>query len=782
MKVSIYIKKYVHHSIYLFVLILLTGCAKEDFTVPEIDNPNPQNAFKYILKNGVTKVDSLDLLNLETFTSEQLKFRNVGNGNLGALNVGDVLFIPSASGEFHLSKFARRITQVSIEGNSTILQTEEPELKDIYEYFYIDITQPDQLQTRDTGMWIQMSDSTEGKIIDWNLLQFEFPLADQYKVNFKMSNLVAKLDMRYKVTTEFVGSNNQLQNFTFKAVEVKLKDFTFGAEVEVKRNNMPVNPGETTVVIGGGSFTEVDLVRVPGFVIPAGIPIQVSLDFGASLEAAVAGKASLGIDFGDFNITGDTLEVRFATMSLNTALWSAFTGNLSSQLSELINGYDVVSYPSTVGFTAMPCLTVGLEFQGFIKPSLIAGLSFAPVGATTLGVGIYMDVFGEMVGKMTYMSPCLANNPPNLGTLQACVEINRGFKPPYLMFTAKGSGTSYSALKLEAFGEFKNTMYRFPEMCDPLAFVSLGTSSIATACSGIVSKLYFGQNTSTLIADNGFFRARIGSQTFNNLAYSDVHSFDFTQFGGSVVPGTSYTYTFEDMATGRVVKTGVVVVPDCNADGCTAVLDPNADLPTYGDQTYCDFQPAIPGYNRRWIRENMYYTPIHRTSYDSDAFTDGIPFQNMNNQQTKDFGRLYSFWAANARRQLGSFSDWTGDICPRGYHIPSKTEWEELISAAQADFNPYKLLDESWSSSGNPELNESGFSIKPYGYYTVGGIGNGPKFIGGGEKTYFWTSTEAAGGPPGVNGNAWAVEVTEDDIKLVTSIKNQGYFCRCIKN
>ena len=57
MKVSIYIKKYVHHSIYLFVLILLTGCAKEDFTVPEIDNPNPQNAFKYILKNGVTKVD-----------------------------------------------------------------------------------------------------------------------------------------------------------------------------------------------------------------------------------------------------------------------------------------------------------------------------------------------------------------------------------------------------------------------------------------------------------------------------------------------------------------------------------------------------------------------------------------------------------------------------------------------------------------------------------------------------------------------------------------------------
>ena len=772
-----------HRRSFIFAVIftiLLGGCAKEDFILPEVSENNTQNSFKYLLNKDVIKVDSIELEGLVESTAQQVKFKAGVSSRIDAIKQGDVLFLPKASNEFHLSKFGRRVNSIQKDGNTITLMTEEPELKDIYEYFFIDITQPDQLQTRDTGTWIQMSDSTESKVIDWNLLQFEYALANQYRVNFKMANVTAKLDMRYKVTTEFSGPNNQLQNFTFKAVDIKLKDFTFGAEVEVKRNNMPVMPGETTVVIGGGSFTEVDMIRVPGFVIPAGIPIQVSLDFGASLEAAVAGKASLGIDFGDFNITGDTLEVRFATMSLATALWSTFTGTLSSTISSLISGYDIISYPSTVGFTANPCLTVGLEFQGFVKPSLLAGITFAPVGATTLGVGIYMDVFGEMVGKMTYTSPCFANNPPNLGTLQACVEINRGFKPPYLMFTAKGQGLSYSALKLEAFGEHKNTMYKFPEMCDPLAFVTLGQAVISTSCRGIFGKLYLSQIRSTLIVDNGFFRARIGDQTFNNLAYDDLHVLEFSQFGGSTDAGTTYPYVLEDIATGRVLRAGTITTPNCNGDNCTAVVDP--DLPTYGDDSYCDFQPAIPGYNRNWIKENMYYTPIHRLSYDSDPFIDGIPFQNMNNQQTKDFGRLYTFWAATGRRQLGSFSDWTGDICPRGYHIPSKTEWEELIDAAQATFNPYKLLDESWATLSNPDLNESGFSIKPYGYYTVGGVGNGSKFIGLGEKTYFWTSTPVVGGAPGVDPGAWAVEVTDEDIKLVTSIKSQGYFCRCIKN
>lgn len=133
--------------------------------------------------------------------------------------------------------------------------------------------------------------------------------------------------------------------------------------------------------------------------------------------------------------------------------------------------------------------------------------------------------------------------------------------------------------------------------------------------------------------------------------------------------------------------------------------------------------PVVSLNSKFWMAENLRYN----TNNDS--------WLNSNNP-TASYGRLYNWSKANT-------------ACPKGWHLPSDTEWQNLeifmgMDALDAKTIGWRAIPptqiesikstQGWTVTGNGS-NSSGFNIFPAGRY------DGGNFIGLGEYAYFWTST-----------------------------------------
>jgi uncharacterized protein (TIGR02145 family) len=155
-----------------------------------------------------------------------------------------------------------------------------------------------------------------------------------------------------------------------------------------------------------------------------------------------------------------------------------------------------------------------------------------------------------------------------------------------------------------------------------------------------------------------------------------------------------------------------------------------------------------------WMAENLRYAAIGSTCYDDDP---------MN---CETYGRLYVFDVAIT-------------ACPAGYHLPSRSEWQALISALGGEDVAGGAMKETgtihWDSPNTGATNSSGFTALPGGFHNMA-IGY---FAGLGEDAEFITSTETSGG-----GAMYAFELRHDfaDIIEQTYNQEQGLSVRCVKN
>jgi len=111
----------------------------------------------------------------------------------------------------------------------------------------------------------------------------------------------------------------------------------------------------------------------------------------------------------------------------------------------------------------------------------------------------------------------------------------------------------------------------------------------------------------------------------------------------------------------------------------------------------------------RWFfAENLAYKP------NSNRYLD----QNNDTSFVSKYGYLYTWDDAK-----GS--------CPKGWHVPSKKEWETLFDFLGGDKTiMYDKLKEGGSS---------GFNVKLCGFGA-----DGTRFLGAGSVTFFWSSTPTA--------------------------------------
>ena len=154
----------------------------------------------------------------------------------------------------------------------------------------------------------------------------------------------------------------------------------------------------------------------------------------------------------------------------------------------------------------------------------------------------------------------------------------------------------------------------------------------------------------------------------------------------------------------------------CGADGqvykkCAGeVYDVTTEFCDYRDnQLYATVKIG----EQIWMAKNLNYETENSYCYDDDPANCEV------------YGRLYTWEAAL-------------NACPEGYHLPTKTEFETLISNVGGSDVAGKMLKSTtgWDENGNGE-DTFGFNVLPAGYRN-----SYSEFVYAGERSVFWSATE----------------------------------------
>jgi len=122
---------------------------------------------------------------------------------------------------------------------------------------------------------------------------------------------------------------------------------------------------------------------------------------------------------------------------------------------------------------------------------------------------------------------------------------------------------------------------------------------------------------------------------------------------------------------------------------------------------------------KTWMAENVNYQPKSGNSW---------CYENEDSN-CKKYGRLYDWNTAKT-------------VCPAGWHLPSREEWNELVTASGGNVAGKALKSTyGWNGNGNG-TDEFGFSALPGGSRRSGGNFNSAGYDGG----HWWTATEGGGG------------------------------------
>ena len=128
------------------------------------------------------------------------------------------------------------------------------------------------------------------------------------------------------------------------------------------------------------------------------------------------------------------------------------------------------------------------------------------------------------------------------------------------------------------------------------------------------------------------------------------------------------------------------------------------------------------------------------------------------------YGRLYTWDAARS-------------ACPSGFRLPTHEDYENLWTAAGADFNAGFLLKTTYGWKGDTNGNDSlKFSAMPAGNrFDDETYGNLAKFA------FFWTSDDSSEGIEPGSARVWYLTNKSMAFGYTTKSKNFGFSVRCVK-
>jgi len=187
--------------------------------------------------------------------------------------------------------------------------------------------------------------------------------------------------------------------------------------------------------------------------------------------------------------------------------------------------------------------------------------------------------------------------------------------------------------------------------------------------------------------------------------------------------------------------------------------------------------------NQTWMAENLNYRYIQKTYKGGDMDTSSYCYDN-DIANCNQYGRLY-LWSA-AMDSAGIFSQngvgcgyyWTcthsytvRGICPEGWHLPSRIEWQSLIDNTAAFGGKYIVL-KSATGWGKDYADVFSFTALPAGRWD----GSNNSFNRKGSYAFFWSSTEDKSGS-----YAYLLELNGHTLSA-NYYKKDGFSVRCLKD
>jgi len=162
--------------------------------------------------------------------------------------------------------------------------------------------------------------------------------------------------------------------------------------------------------------------------------------------------------------------------------------------------------------------------------------------------------------------------------------------------------------------------------------------------------------------------------------------------------------------------------------------------------------------NQVWMSENLAY-----------KLDDGAWMYADNKENAAKFGYLYDFKTAQS-------------VCPDGWHLPSKKEWETLKSYIENNTSldknrkkePSKFLKskDEWMGEAGNGTDDFNFTALPAGYRRSNGT-----YSGKGKVNTLWTSTEDK------KDKAMVVEFKiSHDFVIFDHFRTYGFSVRCVKD
>lgn len=172
--------------------------------------------------------------------------------------------------------------------------------------------------------------------------------------------------------------------------------------------------------------------------------------------------------------------------------------------------------------------------------------------------------------------------------------------------------------------------------------------------------------------------------------------------------------------------------------GNSSIFNPVIEYGTVEDQEG-NFYKTVKIGDQEWMAENLRSTKFCNGDSIPNVTIDTtwvnlnsgawVYYENDNNYD-KPYGKLYNWYAVDDQR----------NICPCNWHVPTDTEWADLIAylggGSIAGSKMKSTASEYWDDP-NEATNESGFSIIPNGPRSLGG-----DFLELGYSAFLWSQTE----------------------------------------
>lgn len=177
-----------------------------------------------------------------------------------------------------------------------------------------------------------------------------------------------------------------------------------------------------------------------------------------------------------------------------------------------------------------------------------------------------------------------------------------------------------------------------------------------------------------------------------------------------------------------------------------------------------------------WMKKNLDVTTyqngddIERAdlAFNNNIVTPSWCYYNHNSAFNETYGKLYNGYAVNDSR----------NICPVGFRVPTRADFNVLATTIGGNANGYKLKEAGithWATPNTSANNSTNFTALPGGY-----MGDQNSSSNMSTWGYFWTSTPVAGGA--TNYVRYLIYNSVNFTEATAFVIEGGASVRCIKN